>query len=129
VKLTLFGAVIVALFAALPARAQDKPVDKPAAVVADKPAAPAAPGLSAEQKRTIQVLAGDAQAWAQRQQEATQQFNAARATLASYIAATVPDGYQLNDALELMKKPAPVETSPQAPAKKDEAPKPKGPGV
>lgn len=95
--------VIVAALLAWPARAQEKPVDKPAA------AADAAPKqLTLEQKQAIQLAAKDIEIAQLRAQQAAADYNAARERVSKLIASYVPAGYQLNEQLDLVKVPEPA---------------------
>lgn len=63
------------------------------------------PALTDVQKKDILLASKDVEIWQLRMQQAASEFEKAQARLTTLIKAHTPEGYQMNDKLELVKVP------------------------
>lgn len=96
--------ILAALVLSACAHAQ-QPATSPLPAVAK--ADPAAPTLTTEQKLAVQNAAQQLEILQLRAQAIARDFEAARAALQQLVSAVTPEGYTLNDRLELVKVPEP----------------------
>jgi hypothetical protein len=73
----------------------------------EAPKAATGPTLSEVQKLTIQNKAKDVELWQLRAQQAASEYDKARADLTKLLAEVTPQGFTLNDRLDLVPVPAP----------------------